>query len=59
LRGLIYFCKSERGQDLVEYALMMAFLTLVGAAVFVGMGNTTSGLWSVVNSRLAANNSGS
>jgi Flp pilus assembly pilin Flp len=59
VRGLISFCKCEQGQDLVEYALMMAFLTLVGAAMFVGMGNTTSSLWSVVNSRLGSNNQAS
>jgi hypothetical protein len=38
---------------------MMAFLTLVGAAMFIGMSNSTSSLWSVVNSRLGANNQGS
>jgi Flp pilus assembly pilin Flp len=56
LRGLISFCKCERGQDLVEYSLLMAFVTLVGAAMFVGMGNSTSSLWSIVNSRLGSNN---
>jgi Flp pilus assembly pilin Flp len=47
---------DERGQDLVEYTLLLAFIALVGAAVFIGMGSTTSGLWTIVNSRLAAAN---
>ena len=58
-RSLVCFWNSERGQDLVEYALFMAFLTLIGAALFIGMGNSTSGLWSTVNSRLGANNQAS
>ena len=50
------FYDDERGQDLVEYTLLLAFIALVGAAVFIGMGNTTSGLWTITNARLAAAN---
>lgn len=50
---------TEAGQDLVEYTLLLAFIGLVGAAVFIGMGSTTSSLWTIVNSRLASSNSGS
>jgi len=50
------FWKSEEGQDLVEYTLLLAFIALVGAAVFIGMGSTTSGIWTIVNSRFAAAN---
>jgi len=49
-RNLVW---SEEGQDLIEYSLLLAFVALAGAAVFVGMGNTTSGIWNTVNSRLA------
>ncbi len=59
LRRLISFGPSEQGQDLVEYSLLLVFVCLVGAAMFVGMGNTTSSLWSTVNSRLAAPNQAS
>ena len=48
--------EEERGQDLIEYSLLMAFIALAGAAMFVSMGLTTSGIWSIVNSRLAASN---
>ena len=44
------------GQDLIEYTLLLAFIALVGAALFIGMGGTTSGLWTIVNSRLASAN---
>ena len=53
------FWKEERGQDLVEYSLLLGFVCLVGAAAFIGMGQTTSGLWSIVNNRLAAANQSS
>lgn len=53
------FWKDERGQDMVEYGLLLAFVCLVGAATFIGMGKTTSGLWSIVNTRLAAANQSS
>jgi Flp pilus assembly pilin Flp len=50
------FLRDQQGQDLVEYSLLLAFVCLVGAAAFIGMGQTTSGLWLTVNSRLAAAN---
>lgn len=53
------FWKSEDGTDLVEYSLILAFIALAGAAIFIGMGSNTSALWSTVNSRLAASNQGS
>lgn len=50
------FIHDNRGQDLIEYTLLLAFIALVGAAVFIGMGSTTSGLWAIANSRLASAN---
>ncbi len=51
--------RDEGGQDLIEYSLLLAFIALVGAATFIGMGASTNALWNVVNSRLASANSGS
>jgi len=48
--------REERGQDLIEYTLLLAFICLAGAAAFIGMSNATTGLWSSANSRLAAAN---
>jgi Flp pilus assembly pilin Flp len=47
------FFQSEQGQDLVEYSLLLAFVCLAGAAAFIGMGRNTSGIWNIVNNRLA------
>lgn len=54
------FLFRERGQDLVEYSLILAFICLSGAALYLSMGQTTRTLWTTMNSRLAAaNQSGS
>jgi Flp pilus assembly pilin Flp len=50
------FWRCEKGQDLVEYSLLLAFICLAGAAAFIGMNSATSSIWGVVNSRLAASN---
>jgi Flp pilus assembly pilin Flp len=53
------FSRDEVGQDLIEYSLLLAFIALAGAAVYIGMGSTTSTIWTIVNSRLASANQGS
>ena len=46
------FLKDDAGQDLVEYSLLLAFIALAGAAIFIGMNPLTQSLWSIANSRL-------
>ncbi len=54
------FWEDDHGVDLVEYSLLLAFISLAGAALYIGMEKTTNNLWGIVNSRLnAANQSGS
>jgi len=48
------FFKDERGQDLIEYTLLLAFIALAGAALFGGMGQSINSIWTTVNTRLAA-----
>ena len=48
----------EDGQDVVEYALLMAFVCLAGAAFFVSMRGETTTVWQNINTHLAAANSG-
>ena len=50
------FLREERGQDLVEYTLILAAIALAGAAAFIGVGTSVNGLWSIANSRLASAN---
>jgi Flp pilus assembly pilin Flp len=50
------FIRDEQGQDLIEYTLLLAFVALASAALFIGAGNSVAGIWSVTNSRLIAAN---
>jgi len=51
------FWQEEQGQDLIEYTLLMAFVSLASAALFIGAGGSVKGIWSVTNSQLAVANS--
>lgn len=50
------FWNDEQGQDLIEYTLLMAFVALASAALFIGAGKSVTGIWSVVNSQLSTAN---
>ncbi len=54
---LMNFLRDEQGQDLVEYTLLLAFVALAAAALFINAGNSINGIWSSANSRLEAANS--
>jgi len=44
---------GEQGQDLIEYTLLMAFVALASAALFIGAGGKISSIWSATNTQLA------
>ena len=50
------FLADENGQDLIEYTLLMAFVALASAALFIGAGGSVQGIWSATNSELTAAN---
>ena len=58
LRPARRLISDESGQDLVEYALLLAFVALAGAAALLNMSGSTVTIWSVANNHLAAANSG-
>ena len=39
------FWNDEQGQDLIEYTLLMAFVALASAALFIGAGGSIKGIW--------------
>jgi Flp pilus assembly pilin Flp len=53
---LYNFWNDEQGQDLIEYTLLMAFVALASAALFIGAGGSIKGIWSSTNSQLSAAN---
>lgn len=54
MRLLRNLWNDEQGQDLIEYTLLMAFVALASAALFIGAGGSIKGIWSVTNSQLVA-----
>ncbi len=50
------FLKDESGQDLIEYTLLMAFVALASASLFLSAGNSVQGIWSAANTQLATAN---
>jgi len=51
------FLRDEQGQDLIEYTLLMAFVALASAALFLGAGGSIKGIWSTSNQQLESANS--
>jgi Flp pilus assembly pilin Flp len=47
------FLKDEQGQDLIEYTLLMAFIALASAAIFVNAGSSVNKIWAAASGQLA------
>ena len=47
------FRADESGQDIVEYALLMAFVLLASSALFIGAGGSINSIWRITNNNLS------
>jgi Flp pilus assembly pilin Flp len=47
---LLRFVREEEGQDLIEYTLLLAFVCLASAALFINAGKNMAAIWTVANS---------
>ena len=47
------FFRQEQGQDLIEYTLLIAFVALASAALFLGAGGSITTIWTTTNTHLA------
>jgi Flp pilus assembly pilin Flp len=57
MKTMLYnFVKDEHGQDLIEYALLLAFVCLASAALFISAGNSVGGIWTQANTQLTTAN---
>ena len=50
LRNLL---QVEQGQDLIEYTLLLAFVVLASAALFISAGGSIGGIWGQANGILS------
>jgi Flp pilus assembly pilin Flp len=52
MKHLLRFIKEEQGQDLIEYTLLMAFIALASAAIFINAGGSLSAIWQSSSNQL-------
>jgi len=52
MRALSQLLKGEEGQDLVEYTLLLAFVLIASAALYINAGGSVSGIWTTANAQL-------
>lgn len=50
---MMRFVKDEQGQDLIEYTLLMAFIALASAAIFVNAGSSVKTIWGAASNQLS------
>ena len=51
------FFNDERGQDLVEYSLLLAFVVLASCALFMVNMSSLNGIWTSTNQLIGTGNS--
>jgi Flp pilus assembly pilin Flp len=51
---LCSFWNENEGQDLIEYTLLLAFVALGSAALFIGGGGSVKKIWCSTSTQLSA-----
>ena len=47
------FAQDESGQDLIEYTLLLAFIALASASLFLSAGNSVNSIWQAGSTQLS------
>ena len=47
------FVQDESGQDLIEYTLLLAFVALASASLFLSAGNSVNSIWQAGSTQLS------
>ena len=53
MKSIMGFWREESGQDLIEYTLLMAFVAMASAAIFINAGVSIHGIWNTNQSQLS------
>jgi pilus assembly protein Flp/PilA len=51
---VVRFIRNDEGQDLIEYALLAGFISLVAVAMVRAVGTGVNNVYSGINSQVAA-----
>ena len=49
---MMNFLRDEQGQDLIEYTLLLAFVALASAALFMNAGGSVNAIWTQTSTQL-------
>jgi len=49
----VNFLREDQGQDLIEYTLLLAFVCLASAALFISAGGSLKTIWGTANGVLS------
>ena len=49
---MISLIRDEQGQDLIEYTLLLAFVALASATLFIGSGQSVGNIWGAASTNL-------
>ena len=53
MNTLCNFWNDEQGQDLIEYTLLIAFVALASASIFVSVGGNINVIWGDASGQLS------
>lgn len=51
---IVRFVREEEGQDLIEYALLAAFISLAAVLAIQGLGTAVNSVYNTISSTLGA-----
>ena len=52
------FWKDEQGQDLIEYSILLSFVTIALVGMMIGPGKDVKAIWTAGNNQLRQANTG-
>jgi Flp pilus assembly pilin Flp len=54
MKRMAQFLRDEQGQDLVEYTLLIAFVCLASASIYIATGTNTQTIWNSASNSLVS-----
>jgi Flp pilus assembly pilin Flp len=52
MKRMAKFLRDEQGQDLIEYTLLMGFVALASASIYISTGSSTQVIWTSASNYL-------
>jgi Flp pilus assembly pilin Flp len=52
MKRIAGFLRDEQGQDLIEYTLLVAFVALGSASIYIATGSSTQTIWNSASNSL-------